>query len=164
MISGRCCFRVPPIPRFWSRSPIATTSRRTMPSFKPWLPGAKTGTRRGQPVYNLLSQLAGEHNRFCVPMHGKQASCSALHSSAVIRLPRSLGIISMRLNMVLQTPTARIRHPLAVLLLSSSVAFGPTVGSAQSRLQAETPARLNRQPRHKRRANPIRSAPMISCR
>ena len=42
--------------------------------------------------------------------------------------------------MVLQTPTARIRHPLAVLLLSSSVAFGPTVGSAQSRLQAETPA------------------------
>jgi polysaccharide biosynthesis/export protein len=42
--------------------------------------------------------------------------------------------------MVLQTPTARIRNPLAVLLLSSSVAFGPTVGSAQSRLQAETPA------------------------
>ncbi|MDH7793086.1 polysaccharide biosynthesis/export family protein [Ochrobactrum sp. AN78] len=42
--------------------------------------------------------------------------------------------------MVLQTPTARIRRQLAMLLLSSCVAFCPTIGTAQSRLPAETAA------------------------
>lgn len=39
--------------------------------------------------------------------------------------------------MVRQTPTARNRYRLAILLLSSCVAFGPTVGTAQTSLQAE---------------------------